>query len=218
MNKALVLAAFLGLAASRSVSSWTYPTSGTPKVISSSEWFYLDFLTEADFGYGSIYMGMGPTETTMPYNTEMYGLQVYSYGETVFRLDAFKTYQWTGEYRFTPVNYVPALYMMTFYRPEDAASAAIEHVWHSLSWSLDLLNVDTKFTENMKTFEVSLYDVIDVSRDVYPVNADYTYDEDYENEYYDPYMSWALLEEFNVLDGTESWYGVHDYISFRKLF
>ena len=57
MNKALVLAALLGLAASRSVSSWMKTDS-----VSTNEWFTMDYELEADFGYGTHYYGVAPVE------------------------------------------------------------------------------------------------------------------------------------------------------------
>ncbi len=64
MNKALVLAAFLGLAATRSVASWTFPTDGSQQTLSSWEWFTADMNVEFDFGYGTHYEGTGPATTT----------------------------------------------------------------------------------------------------------------------------------------------------------
>jgi broad specificity phosphatase PhoE len=78
---------------------------------------------------------------------------------------------------------------------------------------VQLLTLTSTFTENAKTFEVSLYDVIDTGREVVPQSADWTYNEDYEHEYDDMYLTWNLAEELDIVDGTESWYGVHNYFT-----
>lgn len=43
MNRALILAALLGLAASISVTGWTIPTDGSQMTIVDSEWLTLTF-------------------------------------------------------------------------------------------------------------------------------------------------------------------------------
>lgn len=84
MNRALVLAAFLGLAASKSVSAFDYYTQMNPLSIANWKYFTLDFFGDADFGYGSHYAAHGPTSDG-DRNTESYGVHFYSWLEGTFQ-------------------------------------------------------------------------------------------------------------------------------------
>lgn len=60
MNKstsAIVLAALLGMAATTTITGWTYPAGGNWGSISSADWFSMSYITELDIGYNTLYNG-----------------------------------------------------------------------------------------------------------------------------------------------------------------
>lgn len=85
MNRALVLAAFLGLAASYSVTGWTYN-----KNLLTNDYLKLAHKAEFDFGYGTTYAGM--LTEAMAMQSESYGAHAYSYAKYTFHSEWAKYY------------------------------------------------------------------------------------------------------------------------------
>lgn len=200
MNKALVLAALLGLAASTSVSSW----SKSDTLVSSSA-LTLAYMGEFDFGYGSHYMGTDPAANMQ---SETYGIHFYSEAQLTLTAEFFDHYMWMAEFEFVPAYFAPYEHTIMWTRVDNGAGFSMAMVG---SRDSEVTAFTSKITENIKTFEVSLYDVIVDGRDIMPQSGDWSYDDDYEHEYYDQYWQFNALEKLNVIDGTESWYGSHNY-------
>lgn len=208
MNKAFVLAALLGLAASKSVMEWSYPSSGSAKnLVDVNHFTTIDYLFEFDFGYGSHYMGTDPAANMQ---AETYGVHAYSYVRATIDSEWFDFYQHSFEFELVPAYYAPYEHTVAWSRIDNGASFALTM---SGDWELELFEFTTSVTENMKTFEVSLWDVIDDGREIYPQDADWTWDSDYEHEYDDQYWSFNVLEKLNVITTSESWYGSQNYFS-----
>lgn len=67
-------------------------------------------------------------------------------------------------------------------------------------------------TENWKTAKVSLYDTLFNDGNLLPESSDWTYDDDYEVEFEDPYAYFNLLVDvLKIIDGTGNVYGYHEY-------
>lgn len=158
-------------------------------------------------------MGSDPSADTQ---SETYGVHVYSYAKLTLTSEFFKHYQHAAEIEFVPLYFAPYEHMLTWERVDQTGAF---HVYNTGSRNLEAGEFTVDITENLKTFEVSIWDVIDDGRDAYPQSADWTYNEEYEHEYTDPYYSFNLFTEIlDVIDGTESWYGAHTYYGPSKLF
>jgi hypothetical protein len=154
MNRALVLAAFLGLVASKSVSMW----SKTDTIVN-SDMFALAYMAEFDFGYGSHYMGTDPAGNSQ---AETYGVHLYSDATLTLTAEVLDHYQWMAEFELVPLYVAP--YEHTFTWSRDAAFS----LEMSGDREVELLTFTSTFTENIKTFMVSLYDVIVDGREIAP--------------------------------------------------
>jgi hypothetical protein len=207
MNKAFVLAAFLGLAASSSVASWNKADS----LVNEPDFLTLAYDLEFDFGYGSHYKGTDPASDMQ---AETYGVHVYSYAKLTLTSEWFKHYHHVAEIEFVPLYFAPYEHTLTWERVDQTGAF---HVYNTGARNLEMGEFTVEITENMKTFEVSVWDVIDDGRDAYPSNADKSYDDEYEHEYVDPYYSFNLFTD--VLDmNFGSWYGYKTYFAGKKLF
>lgn len=202
MNKALVLAALLGLAASTSVSSW----SKTDNLVT-SDMLTLAYMGEFDFGYGSHYMGTDPSANQQ---AETYGIHLYSEAKLTLTAEFFEHYQWMAEFEFVPAYFAPYEHTIIWSRIDNSQPFSLTMVG---SRDSEVTSFMTTITENIKTFEVSLYDVIVDGRDIAPQSGDWSYNGDYEHEYDDQYWQFNLLQKLDVIDGSESWYGSHNYFS-----
>jgi hypothetical protein len=167
MNKALTLAALLGLATSKSVSSMM--DSGN---VVSHKYFTLDWSYELDFGYGTHYGGMQFDDSqSMAPHAEAYGSNIYSYATFTVDASAGDFYEWTGALTFEPFYIVPYQQTVMWSRPEANDGNMFSLVG---SRHIELLQVYTEFTENHKTFEVSLWDYFNNDRaDAYPAESEW---------------------------------------------
>lgn len=209
MNKIIAVAALLGFAASKSVSAWQKADN-----LVSTDFFKADYSLEADFGYGTFYKGNEPVKGPGASNTEVYGTKIYSKVSAKLSLDILKHRQWTAEYTLVPVEIIPYQQTFTWMRPEEDGF----HLYHSAQRSIRMLDYTTEIVTNVKTAKVSILDYINDDRaEVTPQDGDWTYDAEYENEYFDPYYSGNLLNKLNAAP-TASWYGVKDYYAAKKLF
>lgn len=205
MNKALVLAALLGLAASTSVMKWSKSDAA---LVAKDDLLRLGYELEFDFGYGSHYMGTDPVDDVDDQQSETYGVHLYS--DVIFTLNAelFDSYMHTCEVELVPLYFAPYEHTVTWVRMEDGSDFGLSM---SGDRNLEAGVLTTTVTNNAKTFMVSLWDVIDDGRDVTPASGDWSYNEDYEHEYEDPYYSLNIFEKLDIIDGSESWYGSHNY-------
>jgi hypothetical protein len=111
MNKALVLAAFLGLVASKSVSEWSKSDT-----LVNEDMFTLSYLGQFDFGYGSHYHGTDPAANQQ---AETYGVHFYSEARLTLAAELFDHYMWQAEFELVPAYVAP--YEHTFTWTRDAA-------------------------------------------------------------------------------------------------
>lgn len=223
MNKALVLAAFLGLAASKSVGNWFYPDPtedpDNDGILVDSDMFYLDYLVEADFGYGSHYAGSEPESTTGMYSTS-YGVHGYSYGRATVSMELLNFFMASHELELEPAYAAPYTHTVWWVDPRN--DMGIDFMLGMTGgWEWSLLDLTLTCTKNWKTFEVSLVDYLrddrdsltpkdgDSEDDMMFEGGDWTYDEDYELEFEDPFMTLNLIEEFELADksgDSDTWF------------
>lgn len=82
MNKALVLALFLGLTTANTITGWTSPSdaaAGDRYTIANNDYMTMTSFTEFDMGYSSHYLGHAPDQLATGYQGESYGVNLYSY-------------------------------------------------------------------------------------------------------------------------------------------
>lgn len=205
MNKLYVLAAFLGLAASRSVASWDHGDT----LVNEPDFLVLSYDLKFDFGYGSHYAGADANKIPSAHS-ETYGVHLYSYVSATIDTELFKHYKHQAELEFVPLYFTPYQQTVMWSRVDQGDSMALETAG---SRNLVAGEFTVTITENMKTFEVSAWDIIEDGRDVYPTSSDWGYDQgdEYEHEYVDPYYSFNLFDKLNINDIFGSLYGYHNY-------
>ena len=210
-GKILAIAALLGCSSAFSVSKW----EEADKIVD-NEWFSMFYNAQADYGYGTHWYKT-PAEKPSYKSTEVYGGHVYADMKVTFTGYLAKTREYTAEYKFVPLWFAPYQQEYTWYRYGDGNGNQEGEMEFAGLRDLKLLNFKTKYTENMKTFKVSLDDYVQDKRDSYhPEDADWSYNEEYETEWDDTYWTFNLLDEFDV-DTTEwDWYGSHEY--YREYF
>ena len=200
----LVIAALLGVASATGYVK-TYS-------LSNNEWFTIDMKHTFDVTYGLNYDAAAP-ETTDDgtTQTEGYGFIIDSAWTSKMSIDVLKTYSFALKGYAIPFKIVPFQYNIEWTRPEDT-SVPFSVVGSGTS-SVKLLDFYFKYYENLKTFEVSLYDsLIDDSDDLFPTSSDWEYNEDYENSYKDPYNKFNPLTEWTSI-GDQTWYGSQTYFT-----
>ena len=63
---------------------------------------------------------------------------------------------------------------------------------------MDFTLYGTEITENFKTAETSLYQALFNDGEYYFDKEDFAHDEDYNHEYYEPFLTGNLLEDLEI--------------------
>jgi hypothetical protein len=218
MFKTLALAALLGFAASRSVASWE---DGDNLV--DSDWFKLDWMLQFDFGYGThwgvVQSALADNDGDLlaldKYYTEYYGGHIYTEGILSFTSTMMKHRKLMVEYELVPLYVAPYRQYVSFARLHDDAGMDNQFGLHIAgAREIQMMEFTTTYTENVKTTKVSIWDYIDDERDeLAPQDGEWTYNEDYEEEWEDEYWSFNVLTELDNDLTTNDWYGLVAYMS-----
>ncbi len=90
-----------------------------------------------------------------------------------------------------------APYVQTIYwsRPDLTSSPIDFMIFAKADRSLSVMDYSLTITETVETGEVSLYQVIKNSAKLYFKEAEMTFDEEYEHEYEEPFLTGNLLED-----------------------
>lgn len=211
--KAFVLAALLGLSTAASVAEWSYPSSGSSKsLIAKDNLIRIDYLAEFDFGYGTHYSSTAPVDDADDTRSETYGVHAYSTATLTVDVELFDIRECELVAEFVPAYFAPYEHTIEYTCPESLNSDFTMVMTGSRDLVLTDFTLDV--TENMKTLKVSLYDTLFNSGNLLPEAADWSYNTDYEEEFYNPYAAFNLLiDVLDVIDGTEGFYGSHNYFS-----
>lgn len=210
MNKALVLALFLGLAVAKETHGWFYPNdNGSFEYLANKQHYAFGYKAQADFGYGTHYGVNQPN----PDKEEVYGVHLYSLAAVHVDMRVTEFYQWTGRFTFEPL-YVEAYNQhIKWERPE--ANKKV-HFYVKGDRMGRALAFSTRVVENAKVFETSLVDWIDdmENETPYPEASDVVFDSDFEQKYNDSY--WQRSFEPKVKDLTKLLNA--NYYDWKKLF
>ncbi|CDW71859.1 UNKNOWN [Stylonychia lemnae] len=211
MNKALVLALFLGLAVTKQNQGWFYPNeNGSMESVISEEHFAFSYKAQADLGYGTHY---GVAQTN-PDKVETYGLHLYSFAAVHTEVLATRFYKYNARFTFEPVYCELYNQHIKWQRPE--ADNGKVHFYVKGDRSGRALAFTTMVKENAQVFETSLVDWIDdmENNDPFPSSQHVGFDSDFEQKYMDNY--WQKSFESKVKDLTKLLNA--NYYDWKKLF
>ena len=197
MNKALVLALFLGIASASTITGWTYPANAAPAnndrfTVIDQDWATINGYFEFDFGWSTHYKGEAPGTTVADVQAESYGVNLYSYALLNMDMEFAMDYENNMRFYFEPFMVAPYTQTVAWMRPESGEF----HVYAVGTREIRALNYATIVDENTKVGKTSLYQTITNGDDAYFNMDGMYYEEDFKNMYMDPYWSGNLLEDF----------------------
>ncbi|CDW72006.1 UNKNOWN [Stylonychia lemnae] len=205
MNKALVLALFLGLAVANESQGWFWPNDDASlKYLVQEEQYALGYGAQADFGYGSHYK----INNVNPSKEEIYGLHIYSFASVYLEATVTRFYKWHGDFFFEPLYWEVYNQHLSWVRPESDNDF---HFYVQGDRMGRALSFTTTVKENAQTFETSLVRWMrDMdNNDPYPSSSDVKFDDDYEQESNDNYWGTTFSDEIDGLTDllTANYYG-----------
>ena len=184
MNKALVLALFLGASIAAEDKGWFMPSSGAFEEVINNDLVALGYKFQADAGYGSHYTSTHASDST----DEVYGVHLYSFGSAFLYVRLTRFWQWTADAYFEPLYWEVFNQHVTTSRFEDNGDITLTLSGDRTGRALFL---GVTGYENMQTFERSLVDFLqdDADSELVPDSDDVDFDDDYEVEYADPHWT-----------------------------
>jgi hypothetical protein len=165
----------------------------TGNIVNEAKFLTADYTYGFDIDYHTEYYGGPYTDSDAPsagFQYELYSVMIESKAYLSLETTWFNNYQHSIEVELVPFKFSPYGQWFIWFRPEETSFDDTDFNIYASTW-LEILTLTTTVTENFKTFETSVYDYIDDSNnhDIYPSSSDFVYNEDYENEYADPYWS-----------------------------
>jgi len=156
MNKALVLALFLGLATATESQGWKMPDTGLYEWIANEDQYALGYKLQADAGYATHYSA--PVDQAgNDWAEQVYGLHLYSFASAFLTLRLTQFYTWTGDFFFEPLYWEVYNQHVRYTRVEAENGL---HFYVSGDRMGRALRLSTTTTQNMQTFERSLVEFL----------------------------------------------------------
>jgi len=79
---------------------------------------------------------------------------------------------------------------------------------------INLLEFTTTWYENVKTADVSVYDIAKGRENVYPTSQDFVFKPEDLTKWIDPWWSFNILTKAGSSIANQNWYGENPYFSF----
>eukprot|EP00347_Sterkiella_histriomuscorum_P012819 403367108 len=221
MNKSLILALFLGLAASSKITGWTGPSDaadgGRYNIINSPDWLTFSLFYEVDIGYQTHYTGHAPDQLATGIQGESYGINAYSYLLLQTETTSFKNHAMeTQKMYIEPIMVAPYTQTIYWTRPEAQIG---NHFFLAGTREVRIGNYATFVEENVKIGKQSLYQVIANQDSPLLEESEIYYELDSQNKFMDPYQSGNLIDQISSDTFTnlqsKSWYGLQDYYNMQ---
>lgn len=212
----LAVALFLGMA-----SASFFPTKkislmaihGDGDLLKLGDFFNSQYGFHFDLTYGTEYRGGAYTDSDAPddgFNFEEYKFNTQAIAEFSLTKEFFSFDKSTHYFEFYPFNISPYVQQIIWRRPEDSTGPFNLNFWAARQAELMALHVRVVSEEKTTLQSVVDYAEGDTDHLVPSSSADWTYNEDYQQDYIDPWWHFDLgefaLGEENSLLGEHVWY------------